>query len=177
MGCCSFFRAHIHQFATKAHSLYMLTRDDVPFQWGEAEQQACDSLKHSLVTAPILRFPDFSREFEIWSDSSGFGVSTVLMQRLPPLIPGSNGSKKEKGTEASPPEKETKIEAVIAYTSKHLTDFQSKWSTTEKECYAIIHTVKTFFHYLYNTSFVIWTDHQALRYLMTKKDPTGRLHR
>ena len=66
---------------------------------------------------------------------------------------------------------------VIAYTSKHLNDAQAKWSTTEKEAYAIVHAVKTFYHYLYGTEFTIVTDHRPLEYLMSKKEPTGRLAR
>lgn len=68
-------------------------------------------------------------------------------------------------------------EIVIAYTSKHLTDNQVKWSTTEKEAYAIVHTVKTSYHYLYGTDFTIVTDHGSLEYFMTKIEPTGRLAR
>jgi hypothetical protein len=48
---------------------------------------------------------------------------------------------------------------------------------TEKEAYAIIHTVKAFFPYLYGTVFTIVTDHAALQYMMTKRESTGRLTR
>ena len=43
---------------------------------------------------------------------------------------------------------ETDKEIVIAYTAKHLTDTQTKWATTEKETFAIVHAIKTFYHYL-----------------------------
>ena len=68
-------------------------------------------------------------------------------------------------------------EHPIAYTSKHLTELQAKWCTTEKEAYAIIHTVKTFFPYLYGTVFTIVTDHAALQYMMSKRESKGRLTR
>jgi hypothetical protein len=68
-------------------------------------------------------------------------------------------------------------ENPIAYTSKHLTETQVKWCTTEKEAYAIIHTVKAFFPYLYGALFTIVTDHAALKYLMSKRESTGRLTR
>ena len=42
---------------------------------------------------------------------------------------------------------------------------------------SIIHAVKTFYHHLYGTNFTIVTDHRPLEYLMSKKDPTGRLAR
>ena len=49
-----------------------------------------------------------------------------------------------------------------------------KWCTTENEEYAIYHTVKTFFPYLFGTTFTIEMDHASLKYLMCKRKPTGR---
>ncbi len=40
-------------------------------------------------------------------------------------------------------------EVVIAYTSKHLNEREAKRSTTEKECFAIIHAIEVFIPYLY----------------------------
>jgi hypothetical protein len=68
-------------------------------------------------------------------------------------------------------------EVVIAYSSKHLNDREIKWSTTEKECYAIIMAVQTFKPYLYGRKFTVITDHRPLEWLMSKKEPSGRLAR
>jgi len=119
----------------------------VPWQWGEAEQRAFEILKESLSTAPILRYPDISREYYIYCDACNYGVGAMLTQRLPRLNPVNIGSTEIENDKEDEPQED---EYVIAYTSKHLTDAQAAWSTTEKECYAIVHTVKTFFHYLFN---------------------------
>ncbi len=167
VGLASYYRRFIPDFAEKAHALTRLTRKDVSWQWGEAEQRAFDSIKKCLVTAPILGYPDFSRNFVIHTDASGYGVGAVLSQmQSTPLNPVDN---EEPSSSLQ--------EVVIAYTSKHLSESQTKWSATEKEAFAIIHAVRTFYHYLYGTDFTIVTDHRPLEYLMNKKDPTGRLAR
>lgn len=71
--------------------------------------------------------------------------------------------------------REYENEVVIAYSSKQLTDTQLKWSTTEKEEHAVAQAIITFYHYLYESDFTIVTDHRLLEYLMSKKEPAGRL--
>ncbi|KZS06710.1 Uncharacterized protein APZ42_029739, partial [Daphnia magna] len=56
------------------------------------------------------------------------------------------------------------VEVVIAYTSKHLNDREAKWSATEKEAYAIIHTIDVFRTYLYGRKFTVFTDHRPLEW-------------
>ena len=168
VGLASYYRRFIPNFADKAHALTRLTRKNVAWQWGAAEQSAFDCIKECLTTTPVLGFPDFSRAFIIQTDACGYGIGAVLsqMQSMPPN-PGST-EEPNIGSEA---------EVVIAYTSKHLNDTQSKWSTTEKEAYAIVHAIKTFHHYISGTNFTIVTDHRPLEYIMSKKEPTGRLAR
>ena len=68
-------------------------------------------------------------------------------------------------------------EVVIAYSSKHFNDREMKRSTTEKECYAIIEAVDIYKPYLYDRKFTVITDHRPLEWLMSKREPSGRLAR
>ena len=90
-----------------------------------------------------MRYPDFTRDFTIDTDASGFGGGSVLGQVK--IIQGEER------------------EVVIAYASKHLSKSQVNWSTEEKECFAILHATKVFYSYLYGRRFQVRSDNRALQ--------------
>ena len=157
LGLAGYYRKFVKNYADKAHSLTQLTRKDIEWKWGSEQQKAFQLLKDGLTSPPILSYPDFSLDFAIHTDASGYGVGSVLAQM-----------QKDKGKEK---------EVVIAYASQHLNSSQANWSTVEKEAYAIVHAVKTFYPYLYGRRFQVLTDHRPLQWLMSIKEPTGRLAR
>jgi hypothetical protein len=57
---------------------------------------------------------------------------------------------------------------AISYASKTLTRPQLNYATTEKELLAVVFAIKKFRSYLVGV--IIYTDHAALKYLLTKKD-------
>ena len=50
------------------------------FKWMTKHQDAFDALKEVLSTAPVLGYPNFSREFIVETDVSLNGLGTVLSQ-------------------------------------------------------------------------------------------------
>ena len=58
---------------------------------------------------------------------------------------------------------------AIAYASKTLTRPQLNFATTEKELLAIVFTIDKFRSYLVGAKVIVFTDHTALKYLLTKK--------
>ena len=59
LGLASFYRQLMPKFAELAKPLSMLTRKDREFSWGPTQQQAFESLKNRLSTAPVLAYPNF----------------------------------------------------------------------------------------------------------------------
>nr|XP_027096224.1 uncharacterized protein LOC113716126 [Coffea arabica] len=66
---------------------------------------------------------------------------------------------------------------VIYYASRALNGAQLNYSTTEKEFLAVIFALEKFRSYLLGAKVIVYSDHAALRYLMTKKDAKSRLIR
>ena len=113
---------------------------------------AFQKLKKMLITAPLMKNPDFTRTFVLQTDASGVGVGTVLSQ----------------GEEEDHP---------IAYFSQKLLPREKSYSTVERECLAIVLAVKHFEAYLLGRSFIIQTDHRALQWLNQFKEKNARLTR
>ena len=66
---------------------------------------------------------------------------------------------------------------VIYYASKTLNGAQLNYTTTEKELLAIVYGFEKFRSYLLGTKVLVYTDHAAIRYLVSKKDSKPRLIR
>jgi hypothetical protein len=66
---------------------------------------------------------------------------------------------------------------AIAYASKTLTGPQLNCATTEKELIAIVFAIEKFRSYLVGAKIIVYSDHAALKYLLTKKDAKPRLIR
>ncbi|CAF5133428.1 unnamed protein product, partial [Rotaria magnacalcarata] len=129
-----------------------------PFQWTSLCQQAFDHLRHLLIEAPIIAYPQFDKTFILQLDASDFGLSAILAQKLV----DDDGVQREH---------------VIGYASRTLTSSERKFSPTERECLAIVYGCSHFRPYLEGVRFTILTDHKALKWLHQTKDLNSRLAR
>lgn len=153
VGLGSYFRRFIKNFATIAHPLVKLTWKNTPFVWGAKEQSAFESIKELLTCAPVLAHFDPYAEIELHTDACSAGIGSCLIVR----------------TGAA--------EQVLAYASRLLNGAESRYSVTEQECLAVVWSVKKFRPYLFGKHFTVITDHCALCWLMSRKEPAGRLCR
>jgi len=93
-------------------------------------------VKEKLISAPVLNYSDFNRQFLINTDASDYAIGAVLL----------HGSQDQS----------------IAYASRILNKAEQNYNTTEKELLAIVLAVKHFRPYVYGTKFLIITDHKPL---------------
>jgi len=101
---------------------------------------------------PVVAFPDFTVPFSLYTDDSGSAIGAVLVQR--------QGDQEK---------------VVASATASHvLTKAERKWSTYDRELWAIVWALR---HFLYKQPFVIVTDHKpllGLRKIPIDNDRTGR---
>jgi putative transposase len=79
-----------------------------------------------------------------------------------------------KGVGAILSQKERRLEKVVAYASKSLTDTQRRFHSMEGECYALIWGIMHFRQYLHMKHFILRTDHKPLEWLATVSNTHGR---
>ncbi|RVW68993.1 Transposon Tf2-2 polyprotein [Vitis vinifera] len=66
---------------------------------------------------------------------------------------------------------------VISYARKTLNEAQRNYTTTEKELLAVVFALDKFHAYLVGSFIVVFTDHLAFKYLLTKQDAKARMIR
>ena len=66
---------------------------------------------------------------------------------------------------------------MIYYASKTLNEVQRNYTTTEKELLVVVFALDKFRAYLVGSFIMVYTDHSALKYLLTKQNAKVRLIR
>ena len=64
---------------------------------------------------------------------------------------------------------------MVYYARKKLNKAQRNYTTTEKELLAIVYALDKFHAYLIGADIIIFTNHSALKYLLTKENAKARL--
>ena len=81
IGLAGYYRYFVEGFAKIAKPLYGLLIKDVDFLWTVECQESFEKLKERLTSAPILRPPDFSKRFYLYTDASGYALGGTLCQK------------------------------------------------------------------------------------------------
>ena len=123
------------------------------FLFDDKCKEAFETLKGLLTSAPIIQPPNWNVPFEIMCDASDYAIRAVLGQMV------------------------GKASHAIYYASRTLNDAQLNYSIIEKELLAVVFALEKFCSYLIGTKVIVFSDHVALRYLLTKKEGKPRLIR
>ena len=177
LGLASYYRCFIPHFAKKARCLHELVGPtaskpksrtkaraketeavvNIPietktktFEWTIEHQEAFDALKEALCTAPVLSYPNFTREFILETDASLKGLGTVLSQQQKD---GSIRVIAYASRSLHPSER-----SMHNYSSAKLELLVLKWAVTEK-----------FRDYLLGSWFQVYMDNNPLAYVQESK--------
>ena len=153
LGLSTYYRRFIPHFADVARPLQQLTEKDREFSWTEECRGSFENFKNLLTMTPILAYPNLTDEFCLDTDASEYAIGAVLSQK-------QNGKEK-----------------VVAYFSRILTRSERNYCVTRKELLAVVKSIEHFNYYLYGQKFRVRTDHSALQWLMSFREPQGQLAR
>jgi hypothetical protein len=81
LGLAQYFQKFIQGYAQIVCKLYDLLKANAVFNFTDQHRKAFEQVKFSLSNAPVLKAPDFSKPFELYTDASTHGIGSVLMQK------------------------------------------------------------------------------------------------
>jgi hypothetical protein len=132
LGVFGFWRQYISHYAEIVAPLTPLTSKHAMRQWTAVHQEALQKLKAAFLAAPVLRYPDMSREFFVVTDSSDFAVGASLEQAT-------------RESQRYP----------VAFVSHKRNTAESKYPTHERELLAIVLALRTWRSLLLNNDFSV----------------------
>ena len=127
--------------------LVNLTKKDKPFKWTEECQLAFEDIKQVLISPDIMAFPTDDGQFILDSDASDETIGAVVMQI------------------------QSGVEKVIAYGSRTLGKEERNYCATDRELLAVKYCMEYYKHYLLGRHFRVCSDHEALKWLCSLKEP------
>lgn len=107
------------------------------FSWTNAADRAFEELKEKATQAPVLALPNFHIAFQVECDASRLGIGGVLSENNRPIV----------------------------FFSEKFSDARQGYNTYDKEFYAIVRSLEYCRHYLLPGEFILYSDHQALRFI------------
>ncbi|GKT35181.1 Retrovirus-related Pol polyprotein from transposon 297 [Aduncisulcus paluster] len=152
LGLLNFIRDFVPDCSGLCYKLYKLTEKDKRFEWSKELEEDFLRIKSIIKNAVPLAYPDDSQELHIFTDASDYGIGGILVQTVP-------------GGTFSP----------LAFVSKILNSTQLRWSTFEKEAWAIVFAISKLDYFLRGRHFHLHTDHRNLTFL--KSSPNAKVGR
>ena len=156
LGMCSYYRKFIKGMAKIAKPLTELTKKTTPFEWTTDCQNAFDTLKAALQTAPTLAYPKEAEDhtYVLYTHGGDTALTAILTQRSP-----------------------AGQEKAVHYYSSVLTPTEQKYPEAERECYALIKASDKFRRYLKDNHFILYSARAPHQALIGAKKTNRRLQR
>ena len=148
LGPIGYYRNFMPRSSDLAHPLNALTGKYVEFEWTPMCQESFELLKASLMTEPILTYPDPNLPYVLFTDASKYAWACVLIQEKTHMFE----------------EKEVKILYPITYRSGLFRGSQINWACLTKEAYAIYMSIKKLTYYLEDADVTLRSDHLPLNF-------------
>jgi len=155
LGMWTYFASFIPSYSIFAAPLFAQLKKGVKsLEWTQECQDAWETIKNKLVSAPIMGFPDFTEPLFLHTDACKSGFAAVLTQK-----------------------REERVVLVDAI-SRTTTPAEKRYDSAKMECACVIWAAKRWKHYLYAVPHTtIVTDSYGLQYLHSKQDQSALVQR
>ena len=122
-------------------------------EWKDIHQDAFMKLKEAIIQAPILRYPDTTKPYIVYTDASDDACGAQLSQI------------------------HDRTKFPVAFLSHTFMDTQRRWSTPEQETCGIYFTVKKWNYYLKGADIIVRNDHKPLTQFLNGKNENTKINR
>jgi hypothetical protein len=162
LGFTGFYRYFVPHYSQIARPLIDLTRKATTFHWDKEQVKAFEHLKTLMCSRPILRQPDYTKQFFLATDASAYGVGAVLLQE------GEINPRTKKPTQHP-----------IAYYSATFIQTERNYDIYERELLAVIKALQHWRPHLAATEIpvIVLTDHANLTFWKNPKTVNRRVAR
>ena len=157
LGLIGYYRKFVPRFSDISRPLTRLTRHDTPFEWTEQCSKAFNHLQELLMQYPILRYPDPTKGYVLYTDASGIGWAGVLTQEY---VDEKNRAKQH----------------PICYVSRQFRGSQLNWAALTKEAYAIYMSIRRLSFYVTDAEVLIRCDHLPLKKFLNKQTLNAKVN-
>ena len=157
LGMATYCAKFIPNFSDLTFPLRELTKKNAPFTWTSKHEQAFVQVKKALTSHSVMSYFDQTKETEVITDASPYGLSGILTQTDP----------------------NTRERKVVAYVSRTLTPVERRYSQTEREALGIVWAIERLHLYLYGGEFTLYTDCKPIEMILNnpKSKPPARIER
>ena len=157
LGLIGYYRKFVPHFVDISRPLTKLTLHNVVFEWTDQCAKAFTHLCELLMKYPILRYPNPTQGYILYTDASGIGWSGVLTQE----------HVDEKGKAKNHP---------ICYVSGQFRGSELNWAALTKEAYAIYMSVWRLSFYVTDAEVTIRSDHLPLKKFLNKQTMNSKVN-
>lgn len=151
-GQINFVRRFVPKFSEIIKPIAKMLKKDVVLNWIDEALEAFSNIKRAIKEVPVLKSPDFSKPFQLFSFASLHTIATVLLQ------------KNDEG-----------YEQPIAFFSKTLQFSELNYDIHEKKAYALVRSVKSFRPYLVGAQIVAYVPNATTKDILRQSEVIGKI--
>lgn len=144
LGTANFYRQFVKNFSMISASLDSLRKRKGNIEWTIERKRAFNKIKEEISNGLMLRYPDESKPFLIWTDASKTGLGAWIAQKQDGKI------------------------CTLCFPSLALSGTERNYSATKRELLGILWSLEKFLSYVFGRKFTLYTDHHALRFLFSQ---------